>query len=80
MSRACFAASDVSNPHEIGRARRTERHAGYDDDALAGLGEILAVGDAAGAFDHVVLVVRVFVDDAMDTPHHLQLTPGALNR
>ena len=37
---------------------RAERHAGDDDDALAGLGEAFAEGEPAGAVDHVVVVAR----------------------
>ena len=59
---------DIGDAHEIGGARGAERQARDHDDALAGLGEPLLQRDAAGALDHVVLIVRVFVDDAMDAP------------
>ena len=56
--------------------RRAERHAGDDDDALAGLGEAFAEREPAGAVDHVVEVVRVLGDDAMHAPDERQLAPG----
>ena len=61
---------DIGDAHEIGGARRAERQAGNDNDALAGLGEPLLKRDTAGAVDHIVLVARILVDDAMDAPDH----------
>ena len=69
-------ATHIGNPQHIGRARRAERHAGDRDDALAGLGEAFAEGDAAGAVDHVVLVAGVLGNDAMHAPHHRQPAAG----
>jgi len=46
-----------------GGARRAERHAGDDDDALARPGEAFDVGVAAGAFGHVALIAGVVGDD-----------------
>ena len=60
--------ADIGDAQHVGRARRAERNAGDDDDALAGLGESFAERNAAGAFDHVVLIVRVFGDHAMHAP------------
>ena len=68
--------ADIGDAQHVGGARRAERHAGDDDDALAGLGETVLEGDAAGAVDHVVLVVRVFGDDAMHAPDHREPPAG----
>src|SRR6202035_2955740 len=65
---ACMLVGDIGDAHEIRGARGAERQASNHDDALTGLGEPLLQRDAAGAFDHVVLIARVFVDDAMDAP------------
>src|SRR6202012_5278320 len=62
------------HPHHVGGAGRAERHAGDNDDALTGLGKTLLEGEAAGALHHVVLVVRVLGDHAVDAPNDRQLT------
>ena len=67
--------ADEGDAQHVGRARRAERHAGDDDDALAGLGEAVLEGEAAGALDHVVLVVRVLGDDAVHAPDQRSLRP-----
>src|SRR5580700_1246755 len=72
--------TDKRNAHKIGGARRAEWDAGDDDDALAGLGKTFLEGEAAGALDHVVLIVGVFVDHAVDAPDHRQPSPGAFDR
>ena len=61
---------NIGDTHEIGGAWGAEGKARDHDDALAGLGEPLFKRDAASALDHVVLIARVFVDDAMDAPDH----------
>ena len=67
---AGMLVGNISDAHEIGGARGAERQSGNHDDALAGLGEPLLQREAAGALDHVVLIARVFIDDAMDAPDH----------
>src|SRR5581483_9612968 len=67
-------AADERHPHHVGGAGRAERDAGDDDDTLAGLGKAFLEGKAAGAFHHVVLVMRVLSDDAVDAPDDRQLT------
>ena len=51
--------ADIGDAQHVGGARRAERHAGGDDDAVAGLAEAFREGDAAGAVDHVVEIGRV---------------------
>ena len=46
---AVILRADEGDAQHIGRARRSERHTGDDDDALPGLGEAFLEGDAAGA-------------------------------
>ena len=65
--------ADQGDPHHVGRARGAERHAGDHDDALAGRGEAVLDGDAAGAVDHVVLVMGILGEDAVDAPHQREL-------
>ncbi len=67
---AAGAIADIGDAHEIRRAGRAERHTGDNDDALAGFGKTLLECDAAGALHHVVLIVRVLGDDAVDAPDH----------
>ena len=69
LNRGVVVRPDIGDAHHIGRARCAKRHASNDDDALAGSGESVAEGDAAGAIHHVVLIVGVFGDDAMHAPH-----------
>ena len=69
-------ATHERDAQHVGRAGRAERHAGDDDDALAGLGEAVRERDPAGALHHVVLVVRVLGDDAMHAPDQRQFAPG----
>src|SRR5205085_6582466 len=59
---------DERDPHHVGGARRAERHARHDDDALARLGEALAEREAAGALHHVVEIARILGDDAVHAP------------
>src|SRR5262245_58866752 len=61
--------ADEGDAQHVGRARRAERNAGDDDDALARPGEAVAERQLAGAVDHVVLVVRVLGDDAVHAPY-----------
>ena len=68
--------ADIGNPQHIGCARCAERHAGHDDHALTGFGEAFLEGDAAGAVDHVILVVRIFGDHAMHAPDDGQAPSG----
>jgi hypothetical protein len=56
------------DPQQIGRARRAQRNAGGDDDAFAGAGKTLVIGNARGAFDHVVEVVGVVGEHAVQAP------------
>ena len=70
------AVADKSDAHEVGRAGRAERHAGDDDDALAGFGETFLEGKPAGALHHVVLIVRILGDDGVDAPDDGQFASG----
>src|SRR6266576_2529650 len=68
--------SDERNPHHVGRARRAERDARHDDDALARLGEAFAEGKPAGAVHHVVEIARILGDDAMYAPYDREPSAG----
>src|SRR5579871_5550595 len=57
--------ADRRDAYHVGGAGNAERHAGDDDDALAGADKAVAEGDAAGAADHVVLVAGVLGDHAV---------------
>jgi pimeloyl-ACP methyl ester carboxylesterase len=60
--------ADEGDPQHVGRARGAERHAADHDDALTRSRPPLAMGDAAGAIDHVVDVAGVLGDDAVEAP------------
>src|SRR5581483_3485799 len=62
--------ADGSDAQHVRGARRAQRHAGHDDDALARARKAVAKGDTARAVHHVIKVVSVFGDDAMHAPHH----------
>ena len=47
--------ADMGDAQHVGGAGGAKRHAGGDDDALAGLGEAFSVGDAAGSGHPCVL-------------------------
>jgi hypothetical protein len=66
-------ASQISVPRrrpraEVGSARRAERGAGGDDNALARFREAFLVGDLVRAIDDIVEIVRVFGQDAVQSP------------
>src|SRR5205085_199022 len=64
-----LAATALLDAQHVGGAGRAKRHAGDDDDALAGFGKAVAESNAAGAAHHVVQVLCVFGDHAVHAPH-----------
>src|SRR5262245_1087353 len=68
--------SNIGDAQHIGRAGRSERNTGNDDHALPGFRETFLHRDVAGTLDHVVLVMRILGDDAMDAPDNGKAPSG----
>src|SRR5690349_18792558 len=59
---------DPGDAQDVGRTRRAERHPGGDHDALAGLGDLLALRRPHRLLHHVVEVLDIGEVDAMRPP------------
>ncbi len=72
--------TDIGDPEHVGGAGRAERQAGGDDQPVAGPAETFGADDAAGAVDHVVEIMRVIGDHAMQAPDDRQAASGLDDR
>src|SRR5499427_1925586 len=80
MVRIAFVSSGADthegNAHHIGHPRRSERHSGHDDDALARPRKSFLEGNAARAVDHIVLIAGILRNHAVHAPYQRKLAAG----
>ena len=72
LDAALAVGADVGDTDHVGCARRAKRYTCGNDDTVARITETFRYNDTAGAVDHVVQIVCVASDHAVQTPYNRQ--------